>query len=667
MRQSQWHDPRLNVQTQKTLLGDSFGVGGSMDYYRPAQHKKPQSFIISVVQKLFNLRNRGPGEMVATTEQGSSAVSPSIYQFQRYDQIYQRQSIIADANAMIREDPRAKRSVDKFAREAVRGGCVITLNQELLRTEVQSPEITEENAAKLQQINLEGGSDALEAPDQAGLGVNNTGGGAVNMANVPNSNSIDPQYVQGSETIEMIPSEAQLLLSPEPVGQNQSVLPPLPPEMIQRLEQAQVILSGIQSIVNTKVESWARMLIVEGDLFLQLVISEDEKTGISQIVDVQRMPAAAMERNVDDMDNFINPMEAFSQVDIMTRETVTTFPAALMQHFRWNHIDGELYGESELIASRRLRRLLEVIEEGQVIRRMTRAAPTRLWNIGTSENPGNIDDIKEFKQNNGFVDGVRDIYDPNEIPKDFFGDGLIEVQTVSTEGEIGEIQDIQYFSNLYTAAGLPTPSPIYGFDAYQINRDIMQDIRTEWLKETQVLTNQMEKAVRWICDTALLLNGYLPEATPYKIAFSVSTVELPFEAQQRVIEAYQAGLLSQKTALQNIAEYYNINDIDQELEAIQTDHDRQDQRALNVEMQKNFILAQRGGLIAASTKGSTAPSSEAQFKSGGGGDDGGDDSGGDDSKVAAPPPKSSGKETVPNGGIQVGGVSTVSRELEGRI
>ncbi len=551
-----------------------------MDYYRPAQHVKPQSFILSVVQKIFNPRSTAPGQIIQTTEQGSAAVSPSIYQFQRFDQIYQRQSIIADANAMIREDPRAKRAVDKFARESVRGGCVITLNQELLRTEIESPEITSENAAKLQQINLEGGSDALAAPDQAAMGSNNSGGmgdpSSATMSGASTSGaSIQGQYVQGSETVEMIPTEAQLLLTPEPTGQAESIMPPLPPEMIQRLEFAQSILSGMQSIINPKIESWARMLIVEGDLFLQLVVSSDgTPEGVSQVVDVQRMPAAAMERNVDDMDNFINPNEAFSQVDIMTRQTVATYPAALMQHFRWNHIDGELYVESELIASRRLRRLLEVVEEGQVIRRMTRAAPTRLWNIGTPENPGNIDDIKEFKQNNGFVDGVRDVYDPNEIPKDFFGDGLIEVQTVSTEGAIGEIEDIQYFSNLYTAAGLPTPYPLYGFDAYQINRDIMQDIRTEWLKETQILTDTMEKVVRWICDTALLLNGFLPETTPYKVAFSVSTVELPYEVQQRVIEAFQAGLLSQKTALQSLAEYYNINDIDQELQAIQQYHDR---------------------------------------------------------------------------------------------
>ncbi len=84
-------------------------------------------------------------------------------------------------------------------------------------------------------------------------------------------------------------------------------------------------------------------------------------------------------------------------------------------------------------------------------------------------------------------------------------------------------------------------------------------------------------------------------------------------------------------------------------------------------MQKNFILAQRGGLIAASTKGRTAPSSEQEFQGGGG--DGGDggDGGGDEAEVQAHAKSSGGKETVPSGGIQVGGASTVSRELEGRI
>ncbi len=644
-------------QTRDGVKTDDFGIGGSLDFYRPADHRKPQSFILSIIGRIFKNRGISPGQTTLTTQEGSSAVSPSLFQFQIYDQIFQRQQIISDVRSMVIEDPRAKKAVDKFARESVRGGCVITLNQEILRESVESPEITEENAQKLQSIDLAGGSDALEAPDQSQLGSNNTG------TNQPNMNSpVGPsnaQYVPQEESIEDIPTEAQRLLTPRPVGEAESVLPPLPPEIIARLKQAQNVLSGVQAIVNGKVESWAKMLIVEGDLFLQLVISEE-----GQLVDVKRMPAAAMERNTDDTDEFINPMEAFSQVDIMTRETIALFPIGLMHHIRWNHIDGERYGESELISSRRIRRLLEIVEEGQVIRRMTRAAPTRLWNIGNQVDSGNIDDIKEFKQNNGFVDGARDIYDPTEIAKDFFGDGLVTVQTVDTEGAIGEIEDINYFANLYTAAGLPTPSPIYGFDAYQINRDIMEDIRAEWLKETQILTGMMEQAIRWICDTALALNDFLPELTPYKIAFSISTVELPAEVQSRVIQAYESGLLSQKTAVQTIAEYYNINDVDNELQAIQQDHDRQDQRALNVEMQKNFILAQRGGLIAASTKGRTAPSNEAQFKGGGG--DGGD--GGDQDPAPEPAPASSGgKETVPSGGIQVGGVSTEAREEQGRI
>ncbi len=577
-----------------------------------------------------------------------------MFQFQLYAQVFQRQQIISDVRAMVIEDPRAKKAVNKFAREAIRGGCVITLNQQVLRESIESPEITQENAMKLQNIDLEGGSDALEAPDQVGLGSNNTG------IDAPNMGVNQPQFLPQEESVEDIPTEVQRLMSPKPLGEADPVLPPLPPEVVERLKQAQNILSAVQAIVNGKLESWAKMLIVEGDLFLQLIVSEE-----GQLVDVKRMPAASMERNTDDTDEFIDPLKAFSQVDIMTRETVATFPIGLMHHLRWDHVDGERYGTSELISARRIRRLLEIVEEGQVIRRMTRAAPTRLWNIGNQVDSGNIDDIKEFKQNNGFVEGARDIYDPREIAKDFFGDGLVSVQTVDTEGAIGEIEDINYFANLYTASGLPTPSPIYGFDAYQINRDILDSIRAEWLKETQILTGMMEQAIRWICDTALALNGFMHELTPYKIAFSVSTVEEPHEVQNRVIEAYEAGLLSQKTAVQTISEYYNINDVDNELQAIQQDHDRQDQRALNVEMQKNFILAQRGGLIAASTKGRTAPSNEAQFKNGGQPDGGGEEAA--PAPAPAPAPTSTGKETIPTGGIQVGGVSTEQREEEGRI
>lgn len=450
---------------------------GMVSGFRPAQHVKGgaiQRAIQSFTGAFARLLGRPPARQ--TTEQGASQTStPSITQYQLIQLRYERRAKIADCRQMEIDDPRARKSVAMFAREAVRKGCTI--------------EVTGKR--------------------EEGLG-----------------------------------------------------------------QRAQAALAGIQTLVNPKVESWARMLLVEGELFVQVVAAGAE------IVDVKRMPAAGMERITDDTDEFIDPARAFEQVDELTQQTVAPFALWQIVHERWNHVDGERYGEPELTSVRRMSRLLRLMEDAQVVRRMTRAAMQRIWNIGTKESPAGEGDLDEFKAKNGFVEGRAEIYDPNNAAVDYFGlNETLSASVISADEHVSDIQDISKYENVY-ASGLPTPAALYNLGASDVNRDVLEDQRAEWLKQTVALSDAMSRVVRQICDRTLLLAGILPETVDYSIHFSESSIETPSDIVARVRDLRQNTvgtgrnalpdpLVSRRKALQLLAEITDTQDVDAELKEIE--------------------------------------------------------------------------------------------------
>jgi hypothetical protein len=458
---------------------------GMTSAYRPSQHTKPGlAGFFSKIGQVFSRAFFRPDPR-NTSEQGASGtVSPSSTAFQLYSLRYERRAIITDCNEMYRNDPRCQRSINKFAREAIRSGCTINVNKPETKTAKATGDAT--------------------------------------------SKSLTGKY-----------------------------------------QTAKEIADRIQAIVNPKLDSWAKMALVEGELFIQAVAFNDE------IVNAKRMPAASMERLTDDADEFINVAQAFEQVDTMTEESVAKFPLALLYHARWNHVDGERYGMPEIASGRRIRRLLELQEEAQVRRRIARAPIARLWTIGDKDGKSSVDEtqIKNFKAENGFVEGQRDSLDPQEIGRDYFGNGFVDAKVLEGDAHVHEVADMRYMQNIYASSALPTPPALYNLDAEAINRDVLEDQRAEFLKETKALTELMEGIVQWLFDLGLLLAGILPESIDATITFSESSIETPGDILDRAIKARQvtigAGknakpdpLISRRTAVQFIAQLFNIDDID---------------------------------------------------------------------------------------------------------
>lgn len=309
---------------------------------------------------------------------------------------------------------------------------------------------------------------------------------------------------------------------------------------------------------------WGASLILEGDLFVQAVIGPDGLVGL------KRMPASSMERLSDDADEFPDPARAFEQIDVMTNASVAAFPLALMHHARWRHIDGDRYGTPEIIAIRRPIRKVDLMEDAAVVRRMARASITRVWNIyGDLEKKllGTKEDVEQFKADYGFVEGKRDPYAPLEQIRDVFGNGGVSGEVLDGDQKVAEIDDLRYHQNV-AAVCLPTPAPLYNLDAEAVNRDVLEDQRAEWLKDTQKLADAIASVVRWAVETALLVEGIDPDMVPFAVTMSVSSIEKPGESIENVLKMLRERIISKRTGMTLLREFTGVEDVDAELAEI---------------------------------------------------------------------------------------------------
>jgi hypothetical protein len=349
---------------------------------------------------------------------------------------------------------------------------------------------------------------------------------------------------------------------------------------IQRL--AQDICGGIEKIINNKddgspkVLSWGTFALVEGDTFLQIIVDMEAR----EVVDVQRMPAAAMERNTDDMDKFIDVAHAYSNVDVMTNSEIATFPEPLIWHGRWNHRDGEKYGQSELTAPRRTRRLLEMVIEATARQAVFRGQMHRLWNIGTEEKPGTKEAVNEFKENNGPTEGLIEQWDPVNAGMEFYGNGLISCEVLEGDGNIEKVVAFLDWLMDYYTSGLPTPRSLYGLQSKNVNRDVLEQQYEQWLLSTETLNDFLEGAVRHIVELALLLKGIDPDIIDFDVHFSESSIEKPNDIIDRALKMFNNGhgagnafvwmpLITWERCIQMISDFADVDDVEAEQLAIQ--------------------------------------------------------------------------------------------------
>lgn len=358
-------------------------------------------------------------------------------------------------------------------------------------------------------------------------------------------------------------------------------------------EKAQDVINELMRDcqINAKIGSWARILPKEGDLFLNPVIDLKQR----KIVNIKRLPAVTMQRNDDMTGNFEDVNKAFQQIDPISLDVLMEFPLWAINHIRWNHEEGDRYGESQYLACRGYWKKLNMSEEDLVVRRRTRAVPRRLHSIGTKDNPGDWSEVEKYKKKNGLDNAKK-----AQVTTDYYGNGLTDIKDLNADAQLDHIKDIEHLQEVYMI-GTSVPLHILGF-GQNVNRDIVEDQKKQFEEDTQELRSLLEygdsspySGLRFIFDFALALAGINPMMVDYNIRWFENDNDTADNRVDRVIKLRSSQpdpLISKKLALTIVSKdlgLENESSIEAELKAIKEEmqEDRQEQQteagALNPE------------------------------------------------------------------------------------
>lgn len=352
-------------------------------------------------------------------------------------------------------------------------------------------------------------------------------------------------------------------------------------------EKAQEVINTLMRDcqINAKLNSWAKLLLKEGDLFINPVIDLKQR----KIVNIKRLPAITMQRNDDMTGNFEDINKAFQQIDPISLEVLMEFPLWAINHIRWNHEEGERYGESQYLQCRAYWKKLDMTEQDLVVRRRTRAVPRRLHSIGTKDNPGDWSEVEEYKKKNGLDNPKK-----AQVTTDYYGNGLTDVKDLNADAQLDHIADVKHLQEVYMF-GTGVPLNILGF-GQDVTRNGPVDTQADQFKEdTQELRTLLEygdsspySGLRFIFDFALALAGIDPTLIDYNVRWFENDNETADRRVDRVLKLRSSQpdpLISKKTALTIVSKDLGLeteSSIEAELQAVkeEMEEDRQEQQTL---------------------------------------------------------------------------------------
>jgi hypothetical protein len=318
-----------------------------------------------------------------------------------------------------------------------------------------------------------------------------------------------------------------------------------------------------------KAAGWARWLVAEGDLFVQLKLQptydfSGQQSGF-EIIDTRKMPAATMERLTDDKEEFIDPREAYLQRDINTNAVIATFAEWQIIHARFDYEDGSRYGNSLFFSVRTL--AAKALASSIALSDRRRATmPTIAHIIGKPDQRATQTQLDIYKKDVSKENRIKrgELSEYSEI---FVNGG--DVKAILTDTNLEKVDDIIL---LYDLALAPTgvSRQLIG-SGVTVNRDILDEQRSElYAVQRQLADLFAEEVFRPIFDFGLLLAGIDPETIHYDILFKQRYTESALERRiDRALKSKAAGTLATKDVMNVQADYFDITDPDEAVERIE--------------------------------------------------------------------------------------------------
>jgi len=278
----------------------------------------------------------------------------------------------------------------------------------------------------------------------------------------------------------------------------------------------------------TKLESDCRGLVMEGNLPLQWVLADDQRSVALGL----RMPTETIVPQVDETGRFVSAEAAYKQYDLVRWSEVATFALWQLSLVRLtpdSEDDMGALGRPYLDASRSVWRKLVMTEDDLVIRRRTRAPQRFVHALEGADQ----DELRAYEEKNR-----SQAEDGNW--SDFYLNRKGGVTAVGGDANLDQIRDVVYLLDAFFS-GAPAPKELFGY-AGDVNRDVLEDLKRDFFDEIDAIQDTLSYVYELGFRLELLLNGVNPDAQDFEVKFAERRTDTPNQRADLALKHQALGM-----------------------------------------------------------------------------------------------------------------------------
>ncbi len=261
----------------------------------------------------------------------------------------------------------------------------------------------------------------------------------------------------------------------------------------------------------SRLDDWARMAFRDGDCMLELGVSNDRR-----IDAISRKPTMRIHRNSNQFDQFDDPEKAFwmggAGFNMGNRRPgadALWFADWQIVHARWDHDEGNRYGNPLLAPARKAWKRMREGEFDIAVRRKTRAGLRFVHRLRGTNGAA----LEEYKEANKAA-----LADKFAALQDLFmneGDG---VDVLQGDANIGQIEDVLHHVRTFFLAS-PVPMSVLGY-GQDISYSVVEHQKEQYEETLPAVQAWLSSAFIWpILEVEWLLRGFIPESLNARVTF----------------------------------------------------------------------------------------------------------------------------------------------------
>jgi hypothetical protein len=286
-----------------------------------------------------------------------------------------------------------------------------------------------------------------------------------------------------------------------------------------------------------------------GDVFAELIFNNQ-----GDLCRVKELDRFTTFRN-EDRYGLLPKEKSFFQANSETETPSAEFEWFQVVHMRMRRSLATRYGHSILHSARRVFKQLQMMEDGVVITRLSRATQRYGITVDVGELQGeeaeaHVKRVRDQFKKRQFIDvatGKLTVTDnPLQQEDDIWipsgPNGKSEVKVLAGQTNLDQMGDVEYFRNKLFAC-LKIPKAYLGLEEDTRSRSVITELDVQFARSTRRLQKGVLVGVRETTDRMMSMKGMDPETTEYKpLLPPISTVDELREWQIENLKATVAKL-----------------------------------------------------------------------------------------------------------------------------